>query len=255
MKIFSSLRSLLKPKQFQCPVCESKINHFQMLDKGYLNELDKQGFIYSPFHFETLNIFDYLCPVCKASDRERLYAMYLKKNLNTNLVENYVKLLEFAPSKALKKFIARHTQLEYKTADLYLTPVDYQVDISNMPVLAENSFDIILCSHVLEHVPNDRQALKELHRILKPQGWAIIMVPIMLDISEDLEHNRSLTAEERWKYYAQDDHIRLYSRPGFLQKLVDAGFKVKMLDRTFFEADEFTRNGIHPRSVLYVVEK
>ncbi|MDD5455808.1 MAG: methyltransferase domain-containing protein [Candidatus Margulisbacteria bacterium] len=226
-----------------------------MLDQGYLKELDKQGFVYSPFHFETLNIFNYLCPVCKASDRERLYAMFLKNNLNTNLIKNYIKLLEFAPSKALKKFIVRNPQLEYKTADLYLKPIDYQVDISAMPALADNSFDIILCSHVLEHVPNDRQALKELQRILKPHGWAIIMVPIMLDINEDLEYNRSLTAEERWKYYAQDDHVRLYSRAGFLQKLVDAGFKVKMLDQTFFGADEFASNGIHPRSVLYVVEK
>jgi ubiquinone/menaquinone biosynthesis C-methylase UbiE len=124
----------------------------------------------------------------------------------------------------------------------------------NLPYV-DNCFDMILCSHVLEHVDDDRKAMSELFRILKPSGFGIIMVPIDINLKEDFENPEYKTEAERWKYFGQNDHVRLYSKNGFATKLIQTGFKVNQLGIDYFGADVFEKNGIHPRSVLYVVEK
>ena len=132
---------------------------------------------------------------------------------------------------------------------------DDKVDITCMPMYKDGSYDIVLCSHVLEHVVEDRKAISEIYRILKPDGFAIIMVPLALLLEEDLECDDYNTDDLRWKYYGQNDHVRMYSKPGFKNKLNNAGFKISEFDINYFGEETFNKCGIHHRSVLYIVNK
>jgi SAM-dependent methyltransferase len=133
--------------------------------------------------------------------------------------------------------------------------VDDKIDIMDMHIYKDNSVDIFLCSHVLEHVSDDRKAISELYRILKSGGWGIIMVPILLHL-KDIYEDPSVTSEaERWKHFGQGDHLRTYSKEGFKGRLAEGGFRITELGIEYFGADTFEKCGIYPRSVLYIVEK
>ncbi len=124
-----------------------------------------------------------------------------------------------------------------------------------MGIYADGSIGFFICSHVLEHVADDRRALAELYRVLKPGRRGILVVPIVLTITEIDEDPTITDPAERWRRFGQDDHVRLYSKQGFLARVRDAGFVVHQLDRAFFGAETFARHGITQQSVLYVVEK
>lgn len=95
--------------------------------------------------------------------------------------------IDFGPSVSLSKAIRKYPFLNYRSADLFLDNVDDRVDTANMPIYKDNSIDIFLCSHVLEHVEDERKAIAELYRILKYGGWCIAMVPILLTLSDVYE--------------------------------------------------------------------
>ena len=111
------------------------------------------------------------------------------------------------------------------------------------------------CSHVLEHVPDDKKALCELYRILKPQGLGILMVPIILDLAEIDEEPTVIDETERWRRFGQNDHVRLYSKNGFIKRVKDAGFLIHQYGKDYFGEKLFEQNGITNQSILYVVEK
>jgi predicted SAM-dependent methyltransferase len=155
----------------------------------------------------------------------------------------------------LRKVLQRNEQIEYRSADLFMEDVDDKIDITNMNVYPDESFDSFVCSHVLEHVDDDLKAMRELRRILKQDGWGIAMVPINLALEENYE-DASITSESgRWKHFGQNDHVRMYSKPGFIGRLNEAGFKVEQYGVDFFGLETFEKHGVHPRSVLYVVKK
>lgn len=241
--------------KYFCPVCNQEISHFVRLPDYYIKMLDKYQFIHSIFYFETLNLLNYFCPNCYSSDRVRLYALFLKRKLSNNFKGDIYKILDIAPDKTLAGFIKNFKNIDYKSVDLYMENVDDKADITNLQIYKDEIYDIIICSHVLEHVVDDRRALDELFRVLKIGGWAIIMVPILLSLKEDLENSNWTTPEDHWKYYGQDDHIRMYSKKGFISKLNNAGFKVLQLGKEYFGEEVFDLNGVHHRSILYVVEK
>jgi SAM-dependent methyltransferase len=238
-----------------CPVCESRVNSFEPLPESVNEELQKYGF---PFHSddaETCNVAAYLCASCGASDRDRLYALFLRDYFMK--IEKPVQMVDFGPSEPLSAFIRRVAgkNVQYRTADLLTENVDDRVDITNLQSYDGDWFDFFICSHVLEHVPDDRKALRELHRILKPGGQAILMAPIILSI-EHIDEDPHISDEaERWRRFGQFDHVRLYSKHGFLERVREAGFTVHELGKEFFGAEEFERAGITAQSVLYVVEK
>jgi SAM-dependent methyltransferase len=238
-----------------CPVCESRVSAFLPLPEELLETQRKYGFPYEDADAETCNVAEYLCPSCEASDRDRLYALFLADYL-TNL--DNAEIVDFGPSTALSAFIRRAIKsktIKYRTADLLTDNADDKVDVTNLQSYANDQFDCFICSHVLEHVPDDRKALRELHRILKPGAQAILMVPIILSLDE-IDEDSSVTDEaERWRRFGQGDHIRLYSKRGFLERVREAGFEVHELGREFFGAELFERAGISRQSVLYVVEK
>jgi len=133
--------------------------------------------------------------------------------------------------------------------------VDDRVDLTAMPGYADNSVDIFLCSHVLEHIPEDRKAMRELYRILKPGGFGVVLVPLVIGIEETHEDPSIDTIALRWKYFGMGDHVRQYGRRDFVKRLAAAGFRVEQLGIDHFGAETFRRAGIADNSVLYVVHK
>lgn len=242
---------LISSKHF-CPVCESPVASFLPLPDFYRENREKYGFPFQGDEAETCNEAEYLCPTCQATDRDRLYALFLRDHLTAS---GPIQMVEFGPSQPLSEFIRRHKEVHYRTADLLADSADERLDITDLRSFQDAALDFFICSHVLEHVPDDRRALRELYRVLKPGAKAILMVPIILTIEEIDEHVGEMSEAERWRRFGQQDHVRLYSKRGFVERVREAGFKVHELGREYFGAELFERTGVSKQSVLYVVEK
>ena len=239
---------------FCCPVCGVGLAGFVGAG-SYVRMVQMHGCIYPLDAIETFNIAAYTCPSCDASDRERLYALYLDRAFAGRDLARRCRLLEFAPSFGLSRKLKRTPFVDYRSADLYRNNVDDRIDITDMRPYADASFDIVLCSHVLEHVPDDRLAMRELHRILRPDGFAIVMVPLVHGVDETNEDAAIDTPGLRWKYFGSDDHVRQYGKRDFAHRLAAAGFELERLGIGFFGMEPFRRAGIATDSVLYVVRK
>jgi SAM-dependent methyltransferase len=240
--------------RYTCIVCNHRIRDFEPLPKYYHEKAAQFGYKPSFDDAETLNYKQYFCPSCGVSDRDRLYALFISKYLSENNVAKMT-MLEIAPSKALSKFIKKTGRINLRTADLYMQEVDDKIDITNMQNYANSSFDSFICSHVLEHVADDRKALSELYRILKPGGWGILMVPIILGI-DAIDEDPTLKDEgERWRRFGQNDHVRRYSKKGFLDRVEAAGFRVYQYGSEYFGAEVFQKNAINEKSILYIVTR
>jgi SAM-dependent methyltransferase len=243
-----------------CPVCRSRVRAFQPLPEFYRDNLAKHGWPFADQETETCNQPGYLCPSCQATDRDRLCALYLQDYLQGVHADLATRMVDFAPSAPLSDFIRRQIarsgrNISYRTADAFAEGVDDKVDITELRSYQDGEFDFFICSHVLEHVPDDRKAIRELHRILRPGGKGILMVPIVLCVREIDEDPTVVDEGERWRRFGQFDHVRLYSKQGFIERVRAAGFLMHQLGQEFFGAKEFTRAGISAQSILYVVEK
>jgi len=155
-------------------------------------------------------------------ERHRLLWLYFKNR--TNLFTDRLWLLHFAPEQVFEKAFKSLNNLDYLTADLYSDSVMVKMDIMNI-TYEDNSFDAIICSHVLEHVTDDRKAMREMFRVLKPGGWAIVMVPISGDVT--FEDPSIVTHEDRERFFGQWNHVRFYGRD-IEDRLESAGFDVKV---------------------------
>jgi SAM-dependent methyltransferase len=200
-----------------------------------------------------MNLQHYLCSKCFSPDRDRLYALYFKNYLSA--AGSKIHMLDIAPAGALRNFIKKQTNVLYRSMDLMMDNVDDRLDITDMHTYNNGQFDFFICSHVLEHIPDDVQAMRELYRVTKKGGQGIVMVPINLALEETLEDPSCNDTAYRWKYFFQDDHVRMYAKQDFVQRLCSARFTVNQLDQQFFTEAVFLKNAIHPTSVLYIVEK
>jgi SAM-dependent methyltransferase len=238
-----------------CPVCKRKTYFSPFPYNGIFKKFYQHGFVHSPFLFETLNLENYKCANCGANDRDRLMALYLEHETK-QISKDEIKLLDFAPSKALQLFLKNLPNINYRSADLLKQNVDDNVDMTSMDIYENNRFDIFICSHILEHIEDDLLAMKELYRITKPGGFGLCLVPILLNLKNSIENEEYLVSKElRWKYFGQDDHVRMYSKQDFVKRLESVGFKVEMLGENFFGKSVFEYSGLDFKSVLYVVRK
>jgi SAM-dependent methyltransferase len=249
----SNFRQYIKNRKNYCPVCESKGIIFNPLPKFFSENYIKYGFKYWA-NCELLSLDKYSCSNCGASDRERLYKIWIDCQIKNQTFKPRTKTIHFAPESALSAKLKSSNFFNYKTADIAMTHVDFFVDLMRIP-FPDNSYDFFICSHVLEHVQDDQVALAELFRILRRGGVGILMVPIVIDLDEIFEDPSIKTDEDRWKYYGQYDHVRLYNSKGFVQRIVSAGFKVDKLDINFFSKKIFEEAGIPISACLYVVNK
>ncbi len=251
-KIWTKLTARHKYGPFTCPVCSKTNIGLAPFPTHYFADLQRYGFVHNIFLSETLNLEHYSCKNCFATDRERLFGLYLKEYLKN---KQQVSLLDIAPSKPLTVFFKRFPQVTYRSMDLAMKKVDDNLDITDMRSYTNEQFDFFICSHVLEHVQDDKKAMKELYRVLKQGGKGIVMSPIILGMTATVEDSSVTDVATRWKLYGQDDHVRMYAKNDFINRLQAAGFGVDQLGINYFGAHEFEQAGIFPTSVLYVVNK
>lgn len=165
---------------------------------------------------------DALCPGCLSLERHRLLWLFLENK--TNLFSNSLKVLHIAPEFIFQRYFISMPNLQYLSADLEPDEVMVQMDITNIQY-PDASFDVILCNHVLEHIPTDQVAMQELCRVLKPGGWAILQVPLDPKLENTVEGSPALTPEVREKRFGHHDHVRMYGQD-YKTKLESAGFTV-----------------------------
>ena len=167
-----------------------------------------------------------LAPASLSLERHRLIWLFLQRELHIETAS--LSVLHMAPERCLqRRFQAIHS-IRYTSADLVSPWAAVHCDIQALP-FDDNSFDLILCNHVLEHIPDDQKALRELCRVLRPGGLAFLLVPMDTQRETTLEDPAINTPQLREKYYYQSDHLRLYGRD-YPARLVRAGFRVQILN-------------------------
>ena len=169
-----------------------------------------------------------LSPSTLSLERHRLLWLYLKNE--TDFFSAKKKVLHFAPEQCFLKRFRTLDNLDYTTTDLLSPIADVKADICNLP-FEDNSYDIILCNHVLEHIPDDTKAMQELYRVMKPGGYGIFQIPQDLNRETTFEDDTITDKAERAKIFGQYDHVRVYGRDYF-DKLRNIGFKVTEVDYT-----------------------
>jgi SAM-dependent methyltransferase len=235
MKVLLALPEKLKKIFFYgsnhyCPVCKSHIREYERF--GHIANL--------------------WCPVCGSMRWQRFAWLFLQKN--TNLFNEIPKkLLHIAPEVAFKPRLRQIKNLQYLTADLFDPNVMVKLDVTDIP-FPDCSFDGIFCSHVMEHVPDDRKALSEFFRVLTSGGWAIFLVPIRMNqiTDEDVE---VIDPKERERRFGQHDHVRYYGWD-FKDRLRDAGFQVDVVHATdMLDPHQFEQMRISREEVLFYCQK
>jgi SAM-dependent methyltransferase len=203
--IVAAYRPLLhRGTRVACPVCGHRFSGF----------LEHRGYP------------DVRCPLCGSMERHRLLWLWLRAE--TDFFEAPLRVLHFAPEFGIRRRLAKLENLEYRTTDLQSRMADENFDITSIPH-PDASFDVVLCNHVLEHVPDDASAMRELRRIVRPGGWAVLMCPIAAGPSETLEDPSVQDPQRRLEVYGQEDHVRLYGAD-YADRLRSAGFEVEVVD-------------------------
>ncbi len=205
---------LYRGHNFSCPICGGRLRRF--LPYGY--KLVREGA---------------LCPSCFSLERHRLLWLFLQRR--TNFFSSPQKVLHVAPEQSFYRRFRQMKNLEYITSDLESPLADIRADLLQLP-FEDGSFDVVICNHVLEHVKDDRKAMGEILRVLKPGGYAILQVPADYTLSKTLEDPLVTDPDERQRLFRQKDHLRLYGQD-YPDRLKNAGFLIR--DGNFF--DELTQ--------------
>ena len=217
----------------KCPVCDSTFRKF--LPYGRISRDNA------------------LCPNCLALERHRLIWLYLKTK--TDFFTAKRKMLHIAPELCYMDRFEALENLEYITGDIESPLAKVKMDIHDIP-FEENSFDVIFCNHVLEHVEDDLKALSEIKRVLKPNGWAILQVPFFYPLPEKTLQDPLITdPKEREKVFGQDDHVRLYGKD-YAKRIRSTGLKV--VEETLInelEATEIKRFALPGNEIIYKAVK
>lgn len=218
-------KPLLKGNSVECPVCGSTFRKF--LPYGVSSRPNV------------------LCPACLSLERHRLIWLYLEKQ--SDFMTKPRKLLHVAPEQCFYNRFKQYKHIEYITVDLESPIADYHFDLHEIP-FEENSFDMILCNHVLEHVADDRKVISEFQRVLRPGGFAILQVPLESHRESTFEDPSITDPRQREKFFGQKDHVRVYGRDyperlrecGFIveERLVSDGFSIEMINRYRLAPDE-----------------
>lgn len=169
------------------------------------------------------------CPICHANDRVRLVYLYVKSR--TPLLSAPCRLLHIAPELGLADIFAAAPDLDYVPADLDRQRYRHLENLQSFDLQQsphpDQSFDWIICNHVLEHIPDDRRAMREMWRMLKPDGAAILQVPLARKLAVTRENISITDEDERIRLFGQRDHVRLYGMD-YYDRLQDAGFEVEL---------------------------
>jgi len=193
-----------------------------------------------------------LAPGTLSLERHRLFWLYLKNE--TTFFSAPLRVLHFAPEQAFVQKFKKQKNLTYTSTDLNSPIADVKADICDLP-FKDNSFDFIICNHVLEHIPDDTKAMQELYRVLAPSGTAIVQVPYDAKREITFEDNTITDQSERTRIFGQYDHLRVYGMDYF-KKLSSIGFNVNALDYTSgISSDDIERYRLCKGELLPVCKK
>jgi len=224
-----------KGDNVECPVCERSFRKFLSYGSNVA-------------HRDNV-----LCPYDLTLERHRLMWLYLKEKSNFFTKEDLT-VMHIAPEQCFHKKFQNQKNLKYTTGDLLSPIVDMHFDLHDIP-LEDDQYEVIFCNHVMEHVKDDLQCMKELYRIMKPGGWGIMQVPIDVTRDETYEDWSITSPEEREKHFWQYDHVRLYGT-NYPDRLREAGFDVEVVDYSKeLPEEKFKRYRIPKSELLYVVKK
>ncbi|KRO87771.1 MAG: SAM-dependent methyltransferase, partial [Cryomorphaceae bacterium BACL29 MAG-121220-bin8] len=193
-----------------------------------------------------------LSPGTFSLERHRLLWLYL--NNETEFFTKKIKVLHIAPEQCFYKLFKNLKNINYTTFDLNSPLADIKGDICKMP-FEKNSFDYILCNHVLEHINDDKKAMMEIFRVLNVNGTAILQVPVNLNNKTTLEDNSITNKQERIEKFGQYDHVRLYGLDYF-KRLQNIGFEVDQIKyASKFNDNEVLKYSINRNEVIPVCKK
>jgi SAM-dependent methyltransferase len=218
--------------KYQCPCCDTQVRRF--LAGGVSPRPAAQ------------------CPRCGSLERHRLLFLYLKNK--TDFFIRHLRVLDIAPSYFMQQKFRHYANLDYISTSLDDSWAMTHIDIMAIP-FSDNHFDCIFCYHVLEHITDDIQAMKELCRVLKPNGWAILQSPVDMTRETTLEDSRITAPEDRRILFGQDDHLRVYGRD-YIERIKKNGFYVT--EDTFAQQlpeKTIAKFGLIKEEVLFVCEK
>lgn len=228
-KLFKYILNIIpRPILIRLSYLAKPVLAFVLRGKKYTDPIDGKSFkSFLPYGYgkQRPNV---LSPSTLSLERHRLLWLYLKNE--TDFFTSNKKVLHFAPEQAFYKRFRQLKNLDYTTTDLLSPLADVKADICDLP-FEDNTYDVILCNHVLEHIPNDTKAMQELYRVLKPNGMAILQIPQDLNRETTFEDNTITDKKERAEIFGQYDHVRIYGRDYF-DKLRSIGFKVEEVDYT-----------------------
>lgn len=250
IKYNKSLKSFLSSifKKCKCPICHAHFDEY--LQTGTTAKVWKQ------YGGVGAGIRNVVCPVCHSTDRERLVYLFFRDYYFAENKDKHIKLLHIAPESNLSKYLMMHKNVEYTAVDKrckgYTCP-DYvqDVDIMNLHDIDDNTYDVLVCNHVLEHMPDDIIVMKELRRVIKPDGIAVLQVPYARKLEKTFEDKTILTPEARFEAYGQNDHVRLYGMD-YKNRLELAGFRVKINEMS---KDYHAKYGLNCNENLFVCYK
>lgn len=193
------------------------------------------------------------CPFCGSYDRDRLLLMFLERR--TDLFTKPTKLLHIAPEQTLARTVLQCPSIDYISGDLDGALAMRALDVTDID-FPENTFDAIICNHVLEHVPNDRLAMSELLRVLKPGGWAVLQVPIGIKLDKTIEDFNLPSDADRLEKFGQGDHVRVYSMDDYVERLRSVGWLVEVSDFPAEVGPQMVhRFGLHEREKVVFCRK
>ncbi len=235
----------------RCNVCNRDV-FFTPIPAGYEILRKRYGFLHWNADFQLESRENYGCPICEAYDRDRLMIAFLEEVKAEN--GEKLRMLQIAPSPAIEKYAQGREDIWYESTDLMMQNVSFRADLQHMDMVEDETYDIIVCSHVLEHVKNDLQAMKELHRMLKPNGVCLVLVPLIVG-RMDTEEQWGCSPEENWRRFGQGDHSRLYGKRDFIRRLQSVGFYVNELGKEWFGEEFYEEYGFDDLSVMYVATK
>lgn len=231
------LHLALKGNNVECPCCGSK--YITFLPAGLQKRANAK------------------CIKCNSLERHRTLWLYLHE-IN-NFFSEPLKMLHVAPEKQLYLKFSKLPNIDYCPIDLNPENYDYGNHTKKMDVTAmsfpDSYFDVVICNHVLEHIPDDKKAMSEMFRVCKPGGFAILNVPVNTNMETTVEDPSITDPKKMLELFGQKDHVRIYGKD-YVQRLIHAGFSVNVIDYVSkFSQNEQFKYGLKRNELIYYCTK